>query len=357
MLFVEWMFGESSTVLWGLIIASLVLAAFSLALVVTAVAAHFASKNRKQTRQQNLEQWQQTLVDVLAGDTPPKLLSDRVSPSQRNQFLSFLVAYATTVRGRALKRIREVARPLLPTAEKNLRAGSRMVRAQAVRRIGLLGGPERAGVLDEALDDNSEFVALIAFRHLAEWVDPEDAPRLLNAVPHLSRSDRVQLVSALVEVGEEAAPFFRTELCNEERSVFERVVCAETLRWLGDGDAAPVAADLLIAPADSDPELTAALLRLLRRVGSPRHAEVVRPHCRADVPFVRIQATRALGQLGEDRDASLLADRVQNDPSRWVALSAAQSLAELGRTDQLRHLSESGSDRASIAADLLPTET
>ncbi|MFB6279158.1 MAG: HEAT repeat domain-containing protein [Salinibacter sp.] len=342
-----------SGVLWGLIIASLVLTAFSLVLGLTAVAAHFTSKNQKRTRQQNREQWRQALVDVIVGDASPQALSDQVEPSQRNQFLSFLVVYATTVRGQALERIREVARPLLSTAEKNLHARSRMVRAQAVRRIGLLGGRERAGVLDDALDDNSEFVALIAFRHLAEWSGPNDAPRLLNAVPHLSRADRVQLVSALVEVGEEAAPFFRKELRSGERSVFERVVCAETLRWLGDGDAAPVAVDLL-KTSDPDPELTAALLRLLRRVGNPRHAPIVRRHCRADVPFVRIQATRALGQLGEDQDASLLADQVQNDPSRWVALSAAQSLAELGRTDQLRRLSESGDDRASIAADLLP---
>jgi HEAT repeat protein len=167
--------------------------------------------------------------------------------------------------------------------------------------------------------------------------------------------DRVQLVSALVEVGAEAAPFFREELRNEERTPFERIVCAETLRWLGDEEAISVAVPLL-RTSGIDPELTAALLRLLRRVGSAAHAAAVRPHCHADVPFVRIHATRALGQLGEEDDGALLADRVQNDPSRWVALSAAQSLADLGRTDQLRRLSESGEDRSSIAADLLPAE-
>ncbi len=353
MLFLEGIFGESSGVLWALIIASGVLTILSLTLVITAVVAHLLSKRRTQTRQRDLERWQQTLLDILAGDTPPETLSDQVEASQRRRFLSFLVAYATTVKGRALTRIRAVARPFLSITKKNLHAGSRMVRAQTVRQIGLLGGEDYAPVLDEALDDRSDFVSFIAFQHLAKWVGPDEAPRLLDTVPHLSRVDRVQLVSALAEIGEEAVPFFRKELRNEDRTSFERVVCAETLRWLGDGDAAPAAVDLL-KTSDNDPELTAALLRLLSRVGSTQHAVVVRSHCRSDVSFVRIQATRALGQLGGEKDVACLTDRIRNDPSRWVALSAAQSLAELGRTEQLRHLSDRGDDRASIAADLLP---
>lgn len=319
---------------------------------------HLAAKWRKQARRQDREQWQQALLDVLAGAVPPEYLSDQVGLAQRRRFLSFLVEHATTVTGSAMERIRAVARPFLQFAEKDLRAGPRMVRAQAVRRIGLLGGPDYIPVLDEALDDRSDFVSFIAFQHLARWSGPDEAPRLLGAVSRLSRVDRVQLVSALVEVGEEAAPLFREELRNEDRTPFERAVCAETLRWLGDGDAASVATDLLNA-TDPDSELTAALLRLLRRVGvgGPRDAAIIHQYCRSDVPFIRIQATRALGQLGGERDVSILVDRVQNDPSRWVALSAAQSLADLGRTDELRRLSANGQGQAStIASDLLPAE-
>lgn len=354
--FLEGAFGESWGVLWLLIVGCGALTVLALGLSIVAVASHLASKRRKRTRRQDREQWQQALLDVLAGAVPPEYLSDQVSLSQRRRFLSFLVEHATMVTGNALERIRAVARPFLPTTEKDLQAGFRMVRAQAVRRIGLLGGADYTDTLDEALDDRSDFVAFIAFQHLARWSGPDEAPRLLDAVSRLSRVDRVQLVSALVEVGEEAAPFFREELRNEDRTLFERVVCAETLRWLGDGDAAPVASDLLKAP-DADPELTAALLRLLGRVGSAQHAVVVRSHCRSDVSFVRIQATRALGQLGGEKDVACLTDRIQNDPSRWVALSAVQSLADLGRTDELRRLSTHGGDRAStIASDLLPAE-
>jgi HEAT repeat protein len=354
--FGEGWLGEGWGVLRLLIVGCGALTVLALGLSVAAVVSHLAAKWRKQARRQDREQWQQALLDVLAGAVPPEYLSDQVGLAQRRRFLSFLVEHATTVTGSALERIRAVARPFLQFAEKDLRAGPRMVRAQAVRRIGLLGGPDYIPMLEEALDDRSDFVSFIAFQHLARWSGPDEAPRLLGAVSRLSRVDRVQLVSALVEVGEEAAPLFREELRNEDRTPFERAVCAETLRWLGDGDAAPVAFDLLKTP-DADPELTAALLRLLSRVGSAQHAVVVRSHCRSDVSFVRIQATRALGKLGGEEDVACLTDRIRNDPSRWVALSAAQSLADLGRTDELRRLSANGEGQAStIASDLLPAE-
>lgn len=346
----------SSGILWGLIVTSAVLTLLSLVMATIAVAAHLASKRRKQARRRDVDAWRRRLLDVLAGDAPPESLTDQVPAPKRRRFLAFLVPYATTVRGKAQEAIQDVARPFLPAIEPDLKHRGAMVRAQAARRIGLLGSKEQAPALSEVLDDASDFVASIAFRHLARWSEPDDAPRLLDTVRRLTRADRGRLVSSLVELGEGAAPFLREELANEARTPFERVVCAETLRWMSDGDAASVAADLLAA-GDLDSELTAALLRLVRRVGGARHASAVRRYCRAEVPFVRIQATRALGQLGGESDGALLADRVRNDPSRWVALSAAQSLAGLGRTDELRQLKDSDHARSAIATDLLPTET
>ncbi|MFB6097770.1 MAG: HEAT repeat domain-containing protein [Salinibacter sp.] len=352
-LFSGWGFGDNG-VLWAIVVACGVFTLLSLAMATTAVVAHLVSKRRARTRKRDKAAWRRLLLDILAGDAPPEALSNRVEMANRHRFLSFLVSYAITIRGREHQTLREVARPFLPSVERDLQDRSPMIRAQAVQRLGLLGDSEtHAPLLRDALDDPSQFVGGVAFRHLAKWSDPDDVPLLLEAVRRLSRADRTQLVASLVELGENAAPFLRTALADDERTRFEREVCAETLRWLGDVDAASVAADLL-ATTDPPPELTAALLRLLRRVGGTRHASIVRPYCDDEVPFVRIQAARALGQLGESSDGALLAERVRTDPSRWVALSAAQSLAELGRTDQLRQLRDAASDRGPIAADLLP---
>jgi HEAT repeat protein len=146
-------------------------------------------------------------------------------------------------------------------------------------------------------------------------------------------------------------------MADDARSPFVRVCCAEALRWLGDTAAAPVAAHLLreadVEHEEASPEVTASLLRLLRAVGQAEHRPLVRRFCRSPVPFVRIHAARALGQLGSAEDDTVLGTLVVEDQSRWVALSAAQSLVELDRVAPLRALQTDDHDRATLAANFL----
>ncbi len=317
-----------------------------------AMGSHLRAKIRERRRGTLQEQWKAQLLDVLAGDLPPDRLTEQVPPSQERLFLEFLVPYAATLEGRAQELLTRLAVPFLTHLEEDLRARNDGRRARAVQLFGLLGDDSCRGILRRCLDDSSPLVARTAFRWLARRGTPDDAAFILNRLERLSNYDVSQLSSAMVHLGEEAAPVLRSYLGEGDQPTFVRLVCAETLRWMGDGEAAAQAAQLLVY--ELDPELTAALLRLLRRVGRPEHAPIVRSYCDSDVSFVRIHAARALGQIGHpDDDEVILRELVSGAESRWVALNAAKSLTELDQEAPLRLLSRSGHERADLAASVL----
>lgn len=296
--------------------------------------------------------WKGTLLDVLAGDAAPESLRDQVPLHQARRFLTFLVPFATTVEGEARTLITRLATPYLTHLEADLTQSRPGTRARIVQLFGLLGDTSARAVLRRHLQDPSRLVTFTAFCWLSRRGTPADTVALINHIDQLSDVDVSQLSSSLVHLGSAAAPTLRTHLQSDDLSTVARVVCAETLRWLGDADAAPLAVRLL--DAAPPPELAAALLRLLRRVGCPEHAPRVRAYCDSDVSFVRIHAARALGQIGHpDQDRPRLRRMVTGADDRSVAFNAAKSLTELGQTTPLHHLSQTPHDRASLAASIL----
>lgn len=341
-----------------LIVASLVFLALSIGFAAVAIVGHLWAKARTRVQDRQEKTWRNGVLAVLAGARSPRSLTSAIDPADGEDFLSFLVPYATTVEGEEAERLRALAGPFMSSVRRQLKSKRALMRAQAVQRIGILGGAEHLEALRDALNDPSDRVVEMAVRRLAVLGGAEEADRILGVLGRLEHVDRRQVSSALVKLGDDAAPTLRSALADEERPTFVRVCCAETLRWLGDGAAASVAARLLREARpwsdDTDAELVASLLRLLRRVGRTVHADLVRSFCRAPVAFVRIHAARALGQLGTDADEALLVSLVWEDDSRWVALSAARSLLDLGRTGSLRDLRATDHARASLAMDLLP---
>lgn len=341
-------------VLVGAAVALLVLA---IGLAGVAVGRHLVDRYRERHHEARQKRWRTQLLAILAGEHPPRSLVDQVDREHAGAFLNFLTPYATTLEGDEMDQLRAVARPFMPRERRHLSSRRMMARARAVQRIGLLGGVEHVAVLRDMLDDPADRVAQMAFRWLAKLGGPDEAGPLLRRLDRLDHVDHRQMSSALVELGDGAAPAFRAALADDGRSSFVRVCCAEALRWLGDGAAAAVAGRLLRtageAKQDFSPELTASLLRLLRRVGQSDHVPIVRSLCRAPVSFVRIHAARALGQLGGTAEEGLLIRLLRWDSSRWVALSAAQSLAELELSSSLRHLTETAHPRATLAANVL----
>lgn len=333
-----------------LLTALLLSAAVLLALTATLFHAHAVVRERRRDRLTGA--WRPLFFEVLAGDAPPDALIGRVSPAQERLFLSFLAPYAARFEGRARTLIARLAAPFLARLEADLDRRRAGTRARAVQLLGLLGDDSCRAPLRRCLHDPSPLVTYTAFRWLSRRGSPEDAAALLDRIDRLSGVSVKQLSSSLVHLGAEAAPPLRSALADEAASSTVRVVCAEALRWMGDGEAAPLAAQLLAD--EPEPELTAALLRLLRRVGRPEHALLARSYCDSDVPFVRIHAARALGQIGHpDHDRTRLRRLVTGAGSRWVAYNAAKSLTELDQPVPLHHLSRSTHARADLANTVL----
>jgi hypothetical protein len=294
--------------------------------------------------------WDEVVLDILSGDRDPEAFWSLVLPRDALFAVNYLQRYHRRLAGAEQVRLRVVARPYLPLVAR--RAGHRDPdrRAWAVQTVGELGLEDYLPTVRAALDDPSPIVAMVAARCL---VRPGRSELLAPVVDRLQRFTTWSpnfLASLLAAVGPEATPLLRAVLADQRREPAVRAVAATALAYLLDVDAADVAAAVLAAT--TDPELQAAVLRLLERVGGGAHAGAVRPRLAAENPVVRAAAAAALGRIG-DHDDLLRLRAACEDESRWVALHAARALRNAGDTETLQRLATSGRERATLAMQVL----
>ncbi|HET9985856.1 MAG TPA: HEAT repeat domain-containing protein [Longimicrobiales bacterium] len=302
-------------------------------------------------RWERMEQrWAERLLDVLSGDGPPPDLGREIAPAERPYFIEFLGRFVRRVAGPERERLLAVARPLLPGIRPRLRAWSAARRAVAVDTFGLLAPPGPGDELVAALDDHSPFVAMVAARALARRPTPDHARAM---VAHLQRFDRWRpsyLAAILAAFGPEIAPALRSRLGDRTLSPGIRAAAADALSRLNDPQAADAAAATL--PGEPDPEVRAALVRVLGQVGRPEHLPLVRQAAEAPEAAVRLAAIRTLGAIGGPADVERLAAAL-HDPSRWVAEHAARGLARAGRGELLAPVAAGEGTAALIAREVL----
>lgn len=349
--------GPASELIPTLIVGSGLLTLLSIGFAAFALGSHAWSLYQARIWTQRKKDWNRQIVDVLAGGTPPQSLVDEVDMKHFSSFIEVLSPYATVVTGAEKRLTRALAAPFMHEVKANLSSRRPLIRAQAVQRLGLLGGEADATSLRKMLNDPVDRVVERVLSALSRVGGPKDTEPLLRCLPRLDHVDRRQISSSLFNLGEDAAPWLRAAMADDSRADFVRVCSADTLRELGDTAAADVAAWLLddakFARMTKLTEVTASLLRVLRRLGKGVHGPLIRSYCHAQDPVIRLQAARALGQLGSPKDEVLLGALVYSDNSRWVALSAARSLIELGSTTPLRKLQTLEHPRAQLARDFL----
>jgi HEAT repeat protein len=202
----------------------------------------------------------------------------------------------------------------------------------------------------DALGDASDLVAMQAARALAQGRETGYLPMILQQLHRYAAWSTGFLVSMLASFGTGAAPILRDYLADPAHSPRERAVAAAALQELDDYAAADLAADL--AAAETDPELLAAALGLLGKLGNGDHLSRVRPHCQSIHPLVRAQAMQALGHLGGKGVSHILLAAMQ-DGSPWVRMEAAKAMKHSGAQDLLRALADSPDARASLAREVL----
>ena len=129
-----------------------------------------------------------------------------------------------------------------------------------------------------------------------------------------------------------------------------RAVATDALRELNDLASVPVALELMAT--ESDRELVAGCLRILRQLGHVEHVPAVRALTDSPDPVIRAAAVAAAGALGGETEVPLMQDKL-DDPSFWVSLEAARGLMALGATETLERLARSGGPWSMLARQVL----
>jgi hypothetical protein len=290
------------------------------------------------------------VLDALEGDTTAADFPSDVLPADPLAFATILTRFARRLRGPELARLTVFAEPLRPAIRERLRSRSPETRARAVDTLGLLA-PGDPAPLVAALDDPSPLVAMIAARALTRERSAEHAEALIG---HLHRFEHWRagfLAAMLAGLGPTVAPVIRHALADRRQPTRVRVVAAEALTRLHDLDAAPTAAAVADSTAD-DPEIRAAALRLLSRIGVAEQLPTVRRALSDRHEIVRIAAARALAELAEPGDVDRLVEAL-DDPSGWVAGHAARGLARGPGRGRLEGVATGAGPRAELAREAL----
>lgn len=287
---------------------------------------------------------------MLGGAAPPDAIFDRVEERDAIAFLHFLLGYARRLRGEERDLVRAMARPYLQLVVPSVTRGAAEARGHAVLMLARMGMPQYAVAVAGALEDESPVVAMIAARSLFRPGQEEHFPSVLAHLPRFTGWSRSFLASMLAGGGFRAAPLLRAIMADRTEAPLVRAVASDSLRELNDLPSVPLAERLVAT--ESDRELVAGCLRILKQLGHREHVETVRRVAASRDPVIRATAVSALGALGGTAEIPLLQEKL-DDPSFWVSLEAARGLLALGDSATLERLAASGGPWAMLARQVL----
>lgn len=298
--------------------------------------------------------WEQSLLEILSGGAPVDNLHHLVHKNERLYFVDFLQRFAQLLKGTDIDTLKSLARPYLEGIQRRLESKDAERRARAVQTLGILGLEIYADDIIRALDDPSPLVALVAARSLANRNHPQFIKPVIAKLHRFENWSPNYLISMLVSVGPDIIPDLRTSLTDSNIFPDVRAIICDALRELNDLGSADLANSILQNPVHR--ELSAACLRLLARSGRPSHLETIRTLIHSQDDVIRIQAIKALGQLGDVEDRKSLKEAIL-DSSPWVALQAARGLLETGGLSDLKAIADSDRERSVLARQVLAEET
>ena len=315
---------RSSPAMGVLLLSTATMFAVALSFLVAAWRLRRAN-NRKAAAWARLEASWGTLVESVAlGYAEPEALHRRIASKQWLIFLDYLYKLSVSEKRPERRALyRELAHPYVDVLEGRAREGDVWQRARAIRTIAELVGGDVNGAVMAALDDDAPHVALTAARTYARLGLGPIEP-LLDRIERYQAWDRRLLRLTLSSLGPGAAPALHARFTDRSAAPRIRAVCADALADLSGIDANESAVAVLREETDVD--LRAAALRLMRAPASERHRFVVRSLCAAEDPVVRAQAVACLARIGNDADLGEV-ERALADLSPWVVINASRGLS------------------------------
>lgn len=329
----------------------LVLLVIAFGLVWLTISLHRTNQRKAREWQQREKIWEPLLSKALIGDMTVAQVHEQIGENEGLFFVDFLTRYALRLAGSSRQVLEALAAPWLPVLAKKVVDGDDEQRARAVFTLSTLAPDPYRIVIASALDDSVPLVSMLAARSLAENHASEYIDLLIARMDKFHAWSPNYLTSMLVEIGRPNPPVLHQALDGKSHPVWIQTVVLRALSELNDLMAIPLSVRLLQVQ-QTDPELQAAALDLLGRLGYGEHKELVRQKCRDSNFVIRLHAVKALVRLGERQDAPLLKQMLEDD-SQWIAFQSAQGLKQIEAIDVLEALAESHHPRSELAQQVL----
>ncbi|NQV38287.1 MAG: HEAT repeat domain-containing protein [Candidatus Marinimicrobia bacterium] len=296
------------------------------------------------------EKWNSIIIQIISEKVPIERLTATIHKSEKLYFIQFLMRFAERFTGKEFKIIEQLARPFLPLIVERSQGGNPERRARAIQTLSVLGFDEFSYSIVKSLDDESPMVAMVAARSLARK-DYSDYIKFI--LPRMDRFENWSLnyfSSLLTSFGPGALKEIRNTYGDPAQSSRIRVACMSAMRNLSDLEGVPVAQRVL--GETDDIELLATTLRFIKKMGSQKQHDAVRPLIEHKDFIVRANALSALGRIGSTADEVCLKKGLEDD-SNWVAVHAAKALLLLGMKRALELIADSNHPRANLANQVL----
>ena len=312
-----------------LIVSTIAMFAVAIAFMVAASFLRRAN-NRKAAEWARFEvNWSVAVEYIARGLAGPETLQENVPAEHRLTLLDYLYKSSLNESRPERKQLyATLAQPHLPHLVDRVRQGDMWQRARALRTLAELGGREQGALIVEALDDPSAHVAMTAARAYSRLrVGPIEP--LLSRIERYQTWDRRLLRLTMTSLGPDVAPALHARFADILQPVSTRIVCGDALASLKYPGANDTALEILTTETDVD--LQAAALRVMRAPAGEAHRAVARSLCSSAEPVLRAQAVACLARIGDTADADVLQAGLA-DLSPWVVLNAKKGLSTLGLT-------------------------
>lgn len=341
--------GASDRLLLIVIVCTLLLLALALFLAIYTIRLRLANMRKAQRWERLEKRWEPVIEKVLAGERSPLAPWKRVKPRDRIYFVDFLLRYADGLPGEEQRLLVKTAGGFLTAVGRNIKKADPERYASSIHTLGLLGLDTFSGEIIAAMDDPSPLVNMVAARALLRNGRIDYVEAVLQRVNRFKDWSSGFLAAMLASAGPEASPLLREIFSDVARPVRLRAAVADALLELKDAAAEDTAVRVLQTETDRD--LVAATLRLMKQIGRPKDVTIVRALCDSPDFVIRAHAVSALASLGTARDLQQLR-RFFDDPSSWVAIHAAWALKGAGDA-VLRDLVATQHPRAKLALQVL----
>lgn len=193
--------------------------------------------------------------------------------------------------------------------------------------------------LEKDLVSNNEKIVLEALRKINEFdakIDVNKLEKHLNTKNPQLRSAILRAVSNRIDSDLESYPKsiqeFIKKLFEEEKGVY-RVIAAGILARNGDAEALDcISKNLSQSDGRGYGSAAAEAFEKLGKEGVPRLIHILKT---SEYFSTRVMTVMALGQIGDERAVSVLADVLENDETMRVRFEALDALAKIGNEESI----------------------